>query len=372
MRVLLISHNVVRGDGQGRVNLELARDLVAHGHQLTLLADRVDAGLVQQGAQWVPIHPLLDRPNLVKTPLFASIANRWVRRRRHHFDLIVANGYVLTEPHHVNISHFVHGAQRAIRHESSSSSRVRAVYQNVYQGLNARQEKRSYGAASVVVAISHAVQRELIGIGVPQDRIRVIHNGVDTEEFRPGPADPSGLGLPPKGPRALFVGDIRSNRKNLDTVLHALRSIHEMQLVVVGQLQGSMYPAMARQLGVADRVTFLGYRSDVASIMRACDFLVFPTRYEPFGLVVLEALSSGLPVIVTRGAGAAEVMSPQCGFVLEDPNDIRSLSGAMIQLAAEQVRGCMAKAARATASAHGWRRMAGEYLTLFHGLPAHG
>lgn len=223
----------------------------------------------------------------------------------------------------------------------------------------------------MVVASSHAVGRELIGIGVPEDRVRVIHNGVDTDEFHPGPEDPVRLGLPSQGPRALFVGDICSNRKNLDTVLQALRSVQEVRLVVVGGLRGSPYPAMAQQLGVADRVTFVGYRSDVPSIMRACDFLVFPTRYEPFGLVVLEALSSGLPVIVSRAAGAAEIMSSQCGFILEDPNDVPSLSSAMRQLADEQVRGCMAKAARDTASAHGWRRMAGEYLTLFHSLNAH-
>lgn len=373
MRILLISHNIVRGDGQGRVNLEIALGGLAHGHQLTLIADRVDESLVEKGARWIPIHPPIDRPNLIKTPLFAGAADRLVRRMRHDSDLIVANGYVLTEPHHVNISHFVHGAQRgAAKESSSSSSIIRNWYQSLYRGFNARREKTSYSVASVVVAISKAVQRELVAVGVPHDRIRVIYNGVDTEEFRPGPANPAEMGLPPQSPRALFVGDIRSNRKNLDTVLQAMQSVPNMRLVVVGRLQGSPYPAMARQLGVADRVTFLGYRSDVANIMRACDFLVFPTRYEPFGLVVLEALSSGLPVIVTRVAGAAEVTSPQCGFVLDDPDDASSLARAMSGLVDAQAGRQMANAARAAACEYGWQRMANEYLTLFHSLENRG
>lgn len=368
MRILLISHNIVRGDGQGRVNLELARDCLAHGHDLTLIADRVDSALLDDGAQWVPIHPALDRPNLLKAPLFAIQANRLVRRMRANFDLIVGNGYVLTERHHVNISHFVHGAQQRDATRRSSGSTARALYHAIYRRFNARQEKRSYGAAAAVVAISDAVRKELVSIGIPDGRIRVIHNGVDTDEFRPGPADPSALGLPIDGPKALFVGDIRSDRKNLGTVLRALRLVGEMRLIVVGKMEGSPYPEMARELGVDERVTFLGYRSDVAAVMRACDLFVFPTRYEPFGLVVLEALSSGLPVIVSRDAGAAEVMTDGCGAILDDPLDGHALASAMRQLADDRLRKSMAPLARARACGHDWRQMGTQYLRLFQEL----
>jgi glycosyltransferase involved in cell wall biosynthesis len=265
MRVLLISHNIVRGDGQGRVNLELARHCLAEGHQVTLIADRADASLIEQGVTWLPIHPLLKRPDLVKTPLFAFRANGVVRRVRHAFDLIVGNGYVLTEKHHVSLCQFVHGAQGNTAREQLSLLRPRSWYRSAYTGFNAIQEKKSYESASVIVACSHAVQQELIAIGVPQDRIRVIHNGVDTEEFRPGPADAAALGLPPTRPLALFVGDIRSGRKNLDAVLRALPSVQNLELVVVGALPGSPYPAMARRLGIDKRVKNLSYRSDVAN-----------------------------------------------------------------------------------------------------------
>ncbi len=66
-------------------------------------------------------------------------------------------------------------------------------------------------------------------------------------------------------PLALFVGDIRSRRKNLELVLHALTEVRGLHLAVVGDTARSPYPAMAAELGVMDRVHFLGYRRDVPS-----------------------------------------------------------------------------------------------------------
>lgn len=365
MKLAIVTHNVLRGDGQGRVLYELTSEALRRGCEVMLVADRVEEAIIAAGAQWTPVHPIIRRPLLPKVWDFARRADRIVPALRDQGYLVVGNGYTLTEAHHVNISHFVHGAQSAVGGGSASGSKLRRWYRAIYHRFNARQEKKAYGSASAVVAISHAVERELAGIGVPGDQIRVIHHGVDTDEFHPGPQDPVALGLPATGPRALFVGDIRSGRKNLEAVLRALRSAQQVRLIVVGQLEGSPYPAMARQLGVSERVTFLGFRSDVASIMRACDFMVFPTRYEPFGLVVLEALSSGLPVIVTRAAGAAEIMSPQCGVLLDDPDQIEPLAKAMHELSDSHFRESAAKAARDVACQHDWRRMSAQYMDLF-------
>ena len=110
-------------------------------------------------------------------------------------------------------------------------------------------------------------------------------------------------------------------RKNLDTVLQALVGASGVHLAVVGAREGSPYPALAERLGVADRVHFLGFRRDMAQIMQAVDIFVFPSRYEPFGIVVLEAMASGVPVILAATVGAAEVVTPDCGVVLPDPED---------------------------------------------------
>jgi len=205
-------------------------------------------------------------------------------------------------------------------------------------------------------------------VGVPPERIEVIVNGVDLDEFHPGRADRGRLGLPEGGPLALFVGDIRSSRKNLDRVLLALRSVPDLHVAVVGQLPGSPYPALAEQLGVADRVHFLGFRRDVASLMRAVDFFVQPSRYDPFSLVVLEAMASGIPVIVTQRMGVSALVG-EAGIVLDNPEDHEALAQAMAMLAREpELREEMGQKARAVAEAHSWERMASRYAALFERL----
>ena len=173
-----------------------------------------------------------------------------------------------------------------------------AWYQSFYSRCNEGFERKSYEAAAVVIAVSKLVRSEMLPVaGVPERKVRVIHSGVDLDDFRPGIEDRRALGLPADVPLGLFVGDVRTYRKNLDTVLRSLVATPSIHLAVVGAVDCSPFPAMASSLGIAGRVHFLGYRRDVARIMRASTFLTFPTRYEPFGLVILEAMSSGLPVV---------------------------------------------------------------------------
>jgi glycosyltransferase involved in cell wall biosynthesis len=368
MHLLLVTHNINRGDGQGRVNLEIARHALAGGHQVTLVAGRVDPVLLEAGGHWVQTRERFRRPGLLRFWHFVQMANARVRRLRDSVDVIVGNGYALTQPHHVNICHFVHSASAGRRGAGEDRRGFRGCYRRLDSSLNARRERRAFDVAGVVVAVSDQVRGELIHAGVPPGKIRRIHHGVDLEEFHPGSHDRQALGLPPSGPLALFVGDIRTFRKNLDTVLKAMQTTPQVQLAVVGAARRSPFPAMAKRLGVESRVHFMGFRRDVADIMRACDFLVFPTRQEPFGLVILEAMASGLPVVTTRQAGAAEVMPEGCGVLLDDPEDADALAGAMTRFS--DPLECRRAGAQAfqVASRLSWSVMARQYLSLFEEL----
>ena len=90
----------------------------------------------------------------------------------------------------------------------------------------------------------------MVNIGVSRSQIRVILNGVDTEEFSPGEASRQKLGLPENVPLAMFAGDIRTPRKNLDTVLRALVKVPDLHLAVVGNPEGSPFPKLAASLGL--------------------------------------------------------------------------------------------------------------------------
>jgi len=102
--------------------------------------------------------------------------------------------------------------------------------------------------------------------------------------------------------------------------------------------------------------------------MRACTFLAFPTRYEPFGLVILEAMSSGLPVVTTRVAGAAELMSEDTGVLLDNSENVESLAEAMEKMSTSSNRSRAGDAARKLAESHSWAHMAAQYLEVFEEL----
>ena len=105
------------------------------------------------------------------------------------------------------------------------------------------------------------------------------------------------------------------------------------RLVVVGDPRVGRYREEARRLGIAERVLFLGHRSDPRDCYFAADYLVHPTFYDPCSLVVLEALACGLPVITTRYNGASELLSPPAeGLVIDEPHDAPALSAALTRM----------------------------------------
>jgi len=165
---------------------------------------------------------------------------------------------------------------------------------------------------------------------------------------------------------AMFAGDIRTPRKNLDTVLHALVKVPDLHLAVVGSTEGSPFPKLAASLGLSGRVHFMGYRRDIAFIMRSVDLFVFPSRYEACTLVLLEALASGLPVITATATGGAEMVTPECGIVLPDSDDAEALALALLSLLSDrQKQNKMSKAARTIAEQNTWLSKAQTYVDLF-------
>lgn len=371
MKICIVTPSVVKGDGQGRVNYEIAWEAIRQGHHVTLLTSRVAPQLQQNSlVNWINI-PVKGWPTqLVRDQVFARRSADWLRKHRSELDLVLANGAITWAGGDINVASFVHaGWLRSPLHISRTRRDLYGLYQWLYTVLNVGWEKQAFRKAKVVVAVSQKIRKELIDSGIPQDAIRVISCGVGLQEFFLGYSDRRELGLPEQVPLALFVGDIRINRKNLDTVLHALVQVPNLHLAVVGTTEGSPYPQLAAQLELSKRVHFLGYRSDVSQVMQAVDLFVFPSRYEPFGLVVLEAMASGLPVITTTTVGASEIVTPECGVVLPDSEDAQALAQALLYLKSDsELRKRMGQAARYIAEQYSWITMAQRYVDLFEEL----
>jgi len=371
VKLCIVTHKVKKGDGQGRVNYEIAKEVIRRGHDLTLLATEVAEELHKSSkVNWIYISVNNFPTEFLRNFIFANKSAGWLRKNRSGVDLVKVNGAITTAASDVNAVHFVHSSWlRSPVHISRIRRDLYGFYQWLYTKLNARWEKQAFEKAKVVVAVSQKVAQELVDIGVPRSHIRVIVNGVDLQEFSPGVADRQKLGLPENVTLALFAGDIRTPRKNLDTVLHALVKVPDLHLAVVGGTEGSPFPQLAASLGLNERVHFIGYRRDIPQIMRAADIFVFPSRYEACTLVLLEALSSGLPVITATATGGAELVTPECGVVLPDSDDTNALASALLSLVSDRaIRQQMGKAARSIAEQHSWTTMAQTYVNLFEEL----
>jgi glycosyltransferase involved in cell wall biosynthesis len=239
VRLALVTHNVLPGSGQGRVNYEIARHALRRGFDVFLVADHVDSELRELGAKWVEVHPRRQRLNLLKVREFARRASEAVASLAQEVDVVHGNGFVLNRRHEINTSHFVHSAWRRSRARSPRVPRnPRQAYHSLYTTLNAHWEREAYEKADMVVAVSRLVRDEVAGIGIPEDRIRVVLNGVDLREFRPGAGDRTRYGLPAGVPLALFVGEAHTRRKNLETVIAALAHAPAVHVAVVGSVAG--------------------------------------------------------------------------------------------------------------------------------------
>jgi glycosyltransferase involved in cell wall biosynthesis len=177
----------------------------------------------------------------------------------------------------------------------------------------------------------------------------VHHPGVDPERFAPSPA-------PPWRWRLLYCGRI-DPRKGIDTAVRALAHLPAAAtLAIHGEgdaAHGEELRALAHELGVADRVRFSASdHAGVPAAMAACDAVVFPVTWEePWGLVPLEAMATGRPVVAaSSGGGAAEYLEPERNCLTFAPRDAAGLAAAASRLAEDEaLRAALVRGGTATA-----------------------
>lgn len=172
---------------------------------------------------------------------------------------------------------------------------------------------------------------------LPEARVRVVYNGVDTAVI--DAARPADLGLPEGAVGVGFIGRL-SWEKGLGDLARAWPAVAEAvpgaELVIVGG--GADEALLRRQLGDAPRVRWLGFRADGAAIMKALDVVVVPSRYESFGLVAAEAMAAGRPVVVARAGGLPEVVRDGVDGIVVEPASPERLAEAIVALCRDGAR----------------------------------
>lgn len=187
---------------------------------------------------------------------------------------------------------------------------------------------------SLVLATSERERQDVIEIyGVAESAVQVVGNGYNADRFNPGHRQRvrgevrDRLGIAPDQVSVLFAAN-ELHRKGFAVLLAALGQLRrtDVRVDVVGRADPAPLVATARRRGWSPQVHWHGSTGTVEDFYAASDLLVLPTYYEPFGLVIVEALATGLPVLTTRLAGAGMYVTPDCGALQECPGDVEELA----------------------------------------------
>ncbi|WP_052436946.1 glycosyltransferase family 4 protein [Georgenia sp. SUBG003] len=216
-----------------------------------------------------------------------------------------------------------------------------------------RDERRIGRSVDLVVATCSDEVGELRRLGVPVSRLRVVPCGVDVEHFtpRPSPRDDAAdgpAGARPLPHRLLTIGRLVP-RKGVATIVEALPAVPTAELVVAGgpprhevdaDPEVRRLTALAEELGVADRVTFLGSvaHEDMPALIRQADVVVATPWYEPFGIVPLEAAACGRPVVGAAVGGLLDSVADGVTGLLVPPQNPTALAGALVTLLHDEAR----------------------------------
>jgi teichuronic acid biosynthesis glycosyltransferase TuaC len=241
------------------------------------------------------------------------------------------------------------------------------VHQHLRQGgAVASRTAATLRAATAVMPVSSAAARDLASM-VPADRLHVVLNGTSGDS---GAVQPAGL-LP--GKRLLLsVGNL-NRHKGFTFVMEALgqlrREGRDLHYAIVGDgpLRGELV-AQARRLGISQAVQLLGRRphAEVLALMARADVFVLPSHDEAFGLVYVEAMSQGTPVIGCRGEGCEDfIVDGESGFLVPQ-RDSGALTGVISQVLDDPARtAVVAETGRGVAAALTWERNARRTLQVY-------
>jgi starch synthase len=247
-------------------------------------------------------------------------------------------------------------------------------------------ERTGLESADAIIAVSAAMRADILATypAIPSERVTVIHNGIDTAEFRPDPGTGSlvRLGIDPDAPTVLFVGRI-TRQKGLTHLLDAARVLDpEVQLVLcagapdtpeLGAETGARIAALQdegrRVLWIEEMLP----RPDLVQILTHASVFVCPSVYEPLGIVNLEAMACETAVVATRVGGIPEVVEDGVTGLLAplDPDDPAAFANDLAErietlLADRALAERLGKAGRARAVEHfGWPAIAERVAALY-------
>ncbi|HEY5541763.1 MAG TPA: glycosyltransferase family 4 protein [Candidatus Binatia bacterium] len=360
MRIALVHKRLDRHGGTERDLFRTAEGLRDLGHEVHLFCSEYGVAPPKNVmAHRVPVIPL---GRTLRLWSFAWFGRQAVTQAR--YDVVVGFGRLPSQ----HVLRSGGGTHRGfLERMGQAGGLTRRIWQAIslyHQSLLAI-EKRQYDAVNSrkIIAVSEQVKRDIIAqYAVPAEKIVVLYNGVDLSRFQLAKRKEirdqirNRWNIPWDSPLVLFVGS-GFRRKGLDHLLSICNSprLDRVFLLVVGaDARLGRYQARA-DVVAPGRIVFAGRQDEIENYYAAADVVALPSLQEAFGNVVLEALAAGLPVLVSRVVGAAEIVR---GFLSEGIVDLNlepeKLEEKLLWLLEKSKDPCCMRQARSLAEEYSW------------------
>jgi UDP-glucose:(heptosyl)LPS alpha-1,3-glucosyltransferase len=311
----------------------------------------------ERGCSSVMFHkvPMIKYPRWLKPISFAYFASRAVKKMCCdivHSHERIFNMDILT----------YHG----IPHVTWAKRIKKSYYLSWFDRSTIWTEKRGFSNESLLVLpVSSLVKDELLGVfNIPEDRIEIIHPGIELSKYMPSEPHEHRKkirqlhNISNNDVVILFVS-MNFEIKNLDLVLQAIAHLSShlksIKLLVAGKGNTKKYTKIADSLGISENVIFTGVVRNIHEYYLASDIFVLPSQFDTFALVVLEAMASGLPVIISSNVGAKDIIDPDLnGIILPENYTSKNMAEALERLMNLDYRKSLAKQALKTAELYSW------------------
>jgi len=325
--------------GIARHCLGLSKALAKLGHEVYVVTLEFPGTPLFEDVDGVKVYRVLielGHPNFI---IWTFIFNHFMEKkvaelsRSVKFDVIHIHDWLTAEAG-VSSKHFLNKSLVSTVH-STEVGRSQGLHNPDSFLIDGIEWWMTYEAKQVIVC-SNSVKWELEShFNLPHDKITVIPNGVEISNFNLNinrEEVKRRYGIKPNERIVLFIGRLVP-QKGVDTLIKAVPLIiqrhRDIKILIAGDGWSRTYlEELAKSMGLGDHVRFLGFISDweLADLMVAADVLVIPSVYEPFGIVALEGMAAGTPVVATNIGGLSEIIEHDRTGVLVYPRNPESIA----------------------------------------------
>jgi len=328
----------------------------------------------------------LDNFNLVRVPITFELGGRFLRFPfsidlleklcRSRYDVVHSHEFFQFFTHTAIIASKLNRTPIVITQHGYTLGKNEVFYSWLLEVLGKTLGRQVTSSADLFIAITKDVKSFLLKIGLPENKVKVVPTGVDTDRFRPLETSyRKRIGLNAKKV-VLFVGRM-CEEKGVIQLLHALKDVFKDNpdakclMVGDGPLRNRAL-SLASTLGISQKIIHLPKvnHDEMPLVYNAADIFVLPSRYEPFGMSATEAMASGIPAIASRVGGLAEtVLHGKTGLLVKVQNTMELANAISDLLQDDEKRREMGKAARKHMLDHySWPHVAKKTVELYKSI----